>query len=88
MATHKAAPSRHPLNSGCPYTKTRTRRDPHTGRTYDVTYWEASWDIPEDRRQAGFARKRITGLRVPECARTDKRTGYSKHCNQGKSNER
>lgn len=61
MATRKAAPSRRPRNGGGLYTKTRTRRDPHTGRTYAVTYWEASWDIPEDRRQAGFARKRITG---------------------------
>ena len=63
MAARKknAAPTRGPRNGGGLYTKTRTRRDPRTGRTYEVTYWEASWDIPEDRRQAGFARKRITG---------------------------
>jgi integrase len=61
MATRKTTPQRRPRNGGGLYTKTRTRRDPRTGRTYEVTYWEASWDIPEDRRQAGFARKRITG---------------------------
>ncbi len=61
MATPKTTPQRRPRHGGGLYTKTRTRRDPRTGRTFKVTYWEASWDIPEDRRRAGFARKRITG---------------------------
>jgi len=61
MATPKTPSQRRPRHGGGLYTKTRTRRDPRTGRTFTVTYWEASWDIPEDRRRAGFARKRITG---------------------------
>lgn len=63
MAARKksASPTRGPRNGGGLYKKTRTRMEPSTGRQVKVIYWQASWDVPEDKRSPGLARERITG---------------------------
>jgi len=63
MAARKksVSPTRGPRNGGGLYKKTRTRIDPSTGREVKVIYWQASWDVPEDKRSPGSSRTRITG---------------------------
>ena len=61
MSTKKSAVSRRTAGDGGRYRKVRYRTDPMTGRTIEVVYFEASWDVPPHQLPVGVTRKRITG---------------------------
>lgn len=91
MAARKKpqTPTRGPRNGGGLYKKTRTRVDPSTGRQVKVIYWQASWDVPEDKRPPGLARERITGTgaTAPIALRNLERNKEARLTGQAKARE-